>query len=124
MGFLSLADCLNNASFSGTINLSEVANATLGVVSPWAGLSWEPGMTNYLYFNGVELGRCVYCGYASSCNRTVNGITMNVGAADAQVGVNVTDVTSYLNASDNVVTQGDDGDCMMPSNAFLMISYK
>jgi hypothetical protein len=49
---------------------------------------------------------------------------MNVGAAAAQVGVNVTDVTSYLNASDNVVTQGDDGDCMMPSNAFLMISYK
>jgi len=78
----------------------------------------------YHYFNGLELGRCVYCGYASSCNRTVNGITMNVGAADAQVGVNVTDVTSYLNASDNVVTQGDDGDCMMPSNAFLMISYK
>ena len=81
-------------------------------------------MTNYLYFNGVELGRGVYCGYARSCNRTVDGITMNVGATDAQVGVNVTDVTSYLNVSDNVVTQGDDGDCMMPSNAFLMISYK
>ena len=124
VGFLSLADCLNNASFPGSINLSEVANATLGVASPWAGLSWEPGMTNYLYFNGLELGRCVYCGYSSSCNRTVDGITMNVGAADAQVGVNVTDVTSYLNASDNVVTQGDDGDCMMPSNAFLMIGYK
>jgi hypothetical protein len=124
VGFLSLADCLNNASFHGSINLSKVANATLGLVSPWAGLSWESGMTNYLYFNGVELGRGVYCGYNNPCNRAVDGIMMNVGAANAQVGVNVTDVTCYLNASDNVVTQGDDGDCMMPSNAFLMISYK
>ena len=124
VGFLSLADCLNNASFHGSINMSKVANATLGLVSPWAGLCWEPGMTNYLYFNGIELGRGVYCGYNNPCNRALDGITMNVGAADAQVGVNVTDVTNYLNASANVVTQGDDGDCMMPSNAFLIISYK
>jgi hypothetical protein len=81
-------------------------------------------MTNYLYFNGIELGRSVYCGYNSPCSKTVNGITMNVGANDAQVGVNVTDVTDYLNPRDNVVTQGDDGDCMMPSNAFLVISYQ
>jgi hypothetical protein len=123
-GFLSLDECLNHATFPGSINLSEVENATLGVVSPWAGVSWEPGMTNHLYFNGIELGRSVYCGYSTPCNKTIKGIMMNVGANDAQVGVNVTDVTGYLNPSDNGVTQGDDGDCMMPSNAFLVISYQ
>ena len=123
-GFLSLEECLNHATFTGTINLSEVENATLGVVSPWAGVSWEPGMTNYLYFNGIELGRSVYCGYSTPCSKTINGITVNVGANDAQVGVNATDVTGYLNTSDNVVIQGDGGDCMMPSNAFLVISYQ
>jgi hypothetical protein len=123
-GFLSLEECLNHATFSGSINLSEVENATLGVVSPWAGVSWEPGMTNYLYFNGIKLGRSVYCGYSTPCNKTIKGIMINVGANDAQVGVNVTDVTDYLNPRDNVVTQGDDGDCMMPSNAFLVISYQ
>jgi len=66
----------------------------------------------------------VYCGYDSPCSKAINGIMMNVGANDAQVGVNVTDVTGYLNPSDNEVTQGDDGDCMMPSNAFLVISYQ
>ena len=123
-GFLSLEECLNHATFSGSINLSEVENATLGVVSPWAGVSGAPGMTNYLYFNGIGLGRNVYCGYNTPCSKTVNGITMNVGANDAQVGVNVTDVTGYLKSCDNVVIQGDDGDCMMPSNAFLVISYQ
>jgi len=34
------------------------------------------------------------------------------------------DVTRYLEAEDNEVIQGDDGDCMMPSNAFLVITYK
>jgi hypothetical protein len=53
-------------------------------------LRWTDTAEGAVYFNGVELGRGVYCGYASSCNRTVDGITMNVGAADAQVGVNVT----------------------------------
>ncbi len=123
-GFLSLEECLNHATFSGSINLSEVEKATLGVASPWAGFSWEPGMTNYLYFNDFELGRNVYCGYDSQCCKTVNGMMMNVGANNAQVGVNVTDVTNYLNPSDNVVIQGDDGDCMMPSSAFLVISRK
>nr|QNO58267.1 hypothetical protein BFNMBJLP_00001 [Methanosarcinales archaeon ANME-1 ERB7] len=58
----------------------------------------------------------------------VDNFAVTLYADDELIGsetcVNVTDVTSYLNASDNVVTQGDDGDCMMPSNAFLMISYE
>jgi len=124
-GFLSLEECLNHATFSGTINLSEVEKATLGVVSPWAGVSWEPGMTNYLYFNGIELGRSVYHGYDEIYSKTVDGMTMHIGSTNAQVGVNVTDVTGYyLKATDNVVGQGDDGDCMMPANAFLVITYE
>ena len=129
-GFLDLEECVNNATFEGDINLIKVKNATLGVVSPWAGAGWTPGMTNYLYFNGVELGRGVYHGYDETYSETIDGITMDVGrcpegeSPNAQIGVNVTDVTGYLQASDNRVGQGDDGDNMMPCNAFLVVEYE
>ena len=126
-GHLSLEECINNATFEVEggegINLSKVKNATLGVVSVWAGSAWQPGQTNYLFFNGIELGRGVYHGYSSSYKKTLDGISMHVGSTNAQVGVNVTDVTSYLNASINRVSQGDDGDNMMPCNAFLVVEY-
>ncbi len=121
-GFLDLAECLSTALFPGDLELSKVKEATLGVAAPWAGESWEPGMTTYLYFNGVELGQGRYNGYDSPCLHALDGISMQVGAEDAQVGMNLSDVTAYLNSSENVVTQGDDGDCMMPSNAFLVIT--
>ena len=124
-GYLSLEECINNATFPASSETREVTNATLGVVSPWAGCAWVPGTTAYLYFNGIELGRGVYHGYCSPYNKIIDGISMHVGSTYAQVGVNVTDVTSYyLKARDNWVGQGDDGDCMMPTNAFLVISYK
>ena len=123
-GHLSLDECINHATFEGGINLSKVRNATLGVVSPWAGAGWQPGQTNYLYFNAIELGRGVYHGYSSSYKKTLDSITMHVGSTNAQIGVNVTDITSYLNASINRVSQGDDGDNMMPANAFLVITYE
>ena len=34
------------------------------------------------------------------------------------------DVTRYLEDYDNEVVQGDDGDNMMPANAFLVITYE
>ena len=120
-GFLSLAECINNATFPGSTT-GEIVTATLGVVSPWAGESWKPGTSNVLYFNDVELGRGVYQGYHKKYNKKIDGISMHIGSTNAQIGVNVTDVTSYLQASDNVVGQGDDGDNMMPSNAFLVIT--
>jgi len=43
---------------------------------------------------------------------------------DTQVGMHLSDVTSYLNASANIAGQGDDGDNMMPSNAFLVVEYE
>lgn len=127
-GHLSLEECINNATFEVEggegINLSKVKNATLGVVSPWAGSAWQPGQTNYLFFNGIELGRGVYHGYSDTYSETMSGITMHVGSTNAQVGMNLSDVTSYLNASNNWVGQGDDGDNMMPCNAFLVVEYE
>jgi len=127
-GHLSLEECINNATFEvegeEDINLSKVKNATLGVVSPWAGSAWQPGSTNYLYFNGVELGRGVYHGYSNTYDKTMGGIAMHVGSTNAQVGVNLSNVTNYLNTNINWVGQGDDGDNMMPCNAFLVVEYE
>ena len=124
---LTLEECINNAEFPGTpdaTGLGLVERATLGVVSPWGGSAWAPGMTNYLYFNDIELGRGVYCGYGNPCSQTIDSLTLTVGGSGAQVGINVTDVTEYLRPNKNVAGQGDDGDNMMPSNAFLVLEYK
>ncbi|MFZ2070972.1 MAG: DUF3344 domain-containing protein [Halobacteriota archaeon] len=114
---------INNATFQASAETKEVVNATLGVVAPWAGSSWSPGTTNYLFFNDVKLGTGVY--HDTTYDMTIDGITMHIGSTNAQVGVNVTNVTGlYLNDSDNVVGQCDDGDNMMPANAFLVVEYK
>jgi len=124
-GYLAWWECMNNATFTASSQTEEVKSATLGVVAPWGGSSWSPGMTNYLFFNGIKLGTGVYHGYDNSYDETMNGITMHIGSTNAQVGVNVTDVTAYyMNGSDNVVGQADDGDNMMPAGAFLVVTYK
>jgi len=127
-GHLSLEECISNATFEVEggkgINLSKVRNATLGVVSPWAGAGWQPGQTNYLFFNGIELGRGVYHGYSDTYSETIGGISLHIGSTNAQVGVNVSNVTSYLTASSNRAGQGDEGDNMMPCNAFLVVEYE
>ena len=120
-GFLSLEECINNATFPGSVDLSRVENATLAVVSPW-GDAWE----NALYFNGIELGTGVYdlCGYVSGPDEaSLDGIRMSCIYGGTQVGMNLTDVTGYLNASVNIAGQGDNGDNMMPVNAFLVVEY-
>ena len=122
-GYLSLEECINNATFPGNIDPDKVRNATLGVVSLWAGSAWLPEQTNYLFFNDITLGQGVYYGYDETYDETIDGISMHIGSTNAQVGVNVTDVTDYLQASDNRVGQGDDGDNMMPTNAFLVVEY-
>ena len=118
-GFLSLEECITNATFPGSIELSEIENATLGVVSPWG----DKAPNDVLYFNEVEIGRGVYHGYGSPYSETIDSISMEIGTGRAQVGVNVSDVTDQLSDRDNVVGQGDDADCMMPSNAFLVVEY-
>jgi uncharacterized repeat protein (TIGR01451 family) len=120
-GFLGLAECINNATFEGSIDIEKVKKATLGVVAPWGGQSWQPEMTNYLYFNDALLGTGVY--HDEVYSETMSGLTMIIGANNAQVGVNVSDVTEHLKAGDNVVGQADSGDNMMPVNAFLVLEY-
>ncbi|MCK4459752.1 MAG: DUF3344 domain-containing protein, partial [Methanosarcinales archaeon] len=116
-GNLALEECINNATFEGDINMNNVADAVLGLATPWGGAAWGD-YCSYLYFNGDEIGKDVYYGYGAPHNQTLGGISMHVGGTNAQMGVNVTSVAGYLNVSDNVVGQGDDADNMMPSNAF------
>ncbi|MBN1761546.1 MAG: DUF3344 domain-containing protein [Methanomicrobia archaeon] len=120
-GELSLEECINTASFPGSIDLKNVSTATLAVVSPWSDNPWEEGR-NVLYFNGIELGRDVYSGYQPIGDVSLNGIRMT-GGGYPQVGVNLSDVASHLTANGNVAGQGDNGDGMMPSNAFLLVEY-
>jgi len=118
-GFLSLVECKNPALFTGSIDLNEVEKAVIGVVAPWGDSSED----NVLYFNDNELEAGEYCGYNSPCSEEIAGISMSISANSAQVGVDAIDVTGYLKKDENTVIQGDDGDNMMPSNAFLVISY-
>jgi cell division septation protein DedD len=127
-GYLSLDECKNTAKFlepEEPVDL-EVEKAALGVVSPWAELEPPEGRHNYVYFNGVEIGQDVYCGYHGSCSSDgeIESISMSVESEVAEVGIAAFDVTDYLEGYDNEVIQGDDGDNMMPTNAFLVITYE
>ncbi len=120
-GYLAWWECMNNATFQASTETGEVVNATLGVVAPWG----DSVPDDILFFNDVELGRGVYNGYSSPYSITIDSLTMEIGAGNAQVGINATDVTVlYLNDSENVVTQADDGDNIMACNAFLVVEYE
>jgi len=119
-GNLALSECINNATFEGTIDLNKMESATLGLATPWGGNPTDV-RHSYLYFNGNELGKDVYHGYGVTYSETLNGMSMYIGSTTAQMGVNLTDVTSCLAASNNVVGQGDDGDSMLVANAFLLV---
>jgi len=122
-GFLSLEECKNSALFSGSIDSGEVKGAVLGTVSVWGG-NPTTGWHSYLYFNGNELGRDLYEGYSGSYNEKMDGLSMSIGSNDAQIGIELTDILDDLEGCDNEVMQGDDGDNMMPANAFLVITYE
>ena len=113
---------INNATFPASNSTEKVESATLGVVAPWG----DSVLDDILFLNDVELGRGVYNGYSSLYNKTIDSLSMYVGASgNAQVGANVSDVTAqYLKGSDNVVGQADDGDNIMAANAFLVVQYK
>ena len=118
-GNLALAECINNATLPG-IDSSNVERATLGLVAP-AGGDPLAGYHGYLYFNGNEIGTDVYHGHSSQYSKTLNGIAMHIGSTDAKVGVNISDVKGYLDASNNIVGQGDDGNSMVVANVFLLV---
>jgi PGF-pre-PGF domain-containing protein len=119
-GFLGLEECRNSAEFAGEHLDQEVEKAILGAISPWA----DDAEDDLIEFNGVELGRGLYNGYFNAWREDLPGLYMEVGADEAQQGMATIDVTRYLEDDDNEVIQGDDGDNMMPANAFLVITYK
>jgi PGF-pre-PGF domain-containing protein len=119
-GFLGLEECRNSADFTGEHLAQEVEKAVLGVISPWAADTED----NLIEFNGAELGRGLYNGYFNAWRVDLPGLSMEVGADEAQQGFAAIEVTRYLEAEDNEVIQGDDGDNMMSATAVLAITYK
>jgi len=135
-GYLSLEECNNTATFpepEDPVDL-EVEKAIVGVVSPWG----DDELDNIFYFNDEELGpddaiyfndekpeKGVYCGYHNPCSsdEEIESISMRIEGNEAQVGIAAFDVTYYLEDYNEVI-QGDDGDNMMPTNAFLVITYE
>ena len=124
-GNLDLSECICNATFTGSVDTGKMRTATLGIVSAWGGAAWGEGWTSYYWFNDDYLGEgSMLGGYSSLYSRTVDGMSMYVGeSGDAEVGVNVSDVTGCIADHDNTVSFGDDGDSMMAANAFLLIEY-
>ena len=115
-GYLSHEECTNTAIFPGSVSLD---TATLGIVSPWA--DYAPD--DYVRFNDYLLGSGLYQGYSTASTQEVDSVKMIIGADNAQIGLIASDVTSYLATSGNKITQADNGDNMMVTNAFLMVTY-
>ena len=119
-GFLGLEECRNSAEFTGEHLNQEVEKAILGVISPWA----DDANDDLIEFNGRELGKGLYNGYFNRWRVDLPGLSMEVGAKEAQQGLVAIDVTRHLLPEDNEVVQGDDGDNMMPATAVLVVTYK
>lgn len=124
--YLANEESINNATFSGDIDLKNVNHAVLGVISPWGGAAWAQGMGSSLYFNDKLIGTDVYHGYNANYEESKGAVKFSIGPNpwQAQVGANLTDVTGYLRSGNNVVGQMDNGDNIMPSNAFLVTTLK
>jgi hypothetical protein len=124
--YLANEESINNATFSGDIDLTNVNRAVLGVISPWGGAAWSQGLGSSLYFNEKLIGTEVYKGYNANYEESMGAVKFSIGPNpwQAQVGANLTDVTAYLRSGNNIVGQGDNGDNMMPGNAFLVMTLK
>ena len=119
-GFLGLESCRNSAEFAGEHLNQEVESAVLGLISPWA----DDTEDDLIEFNGRELGEGLYNGYYNAWRADLKGLSMEVGADEAQQGFVAIDVTRHLLPEDNEVVQGDDGDNMMPTTAVLVVTYE
>jgi hypothetical protein len=124
--YLANEECINNATFTGDIDLKNVNRAVLGVISPWGGAAWSQGLGSSLYFNDKLIGTDVYHGYNANYEESMGPVKFSIGPNpwQAQVGANLTDVTGYLRSGNNIVGQGDNGDNMMPGNALLVMTLK
>jgi Protein of unknown function (DUF3344)/CARDB/PGF-CTERM motif len=124
--YLASEECINNATFSGDIDLKNINSAVLGVISPWGGAAWSQDQGSSLYFNDRLIGSDIYHGYNANYEESMGPVKLAIGPNpwQAQVGANLTDVTGYIRSGNNIVGQGDNGDNMMPSNAFLVTTLK
>jgi hypothetical protein len=124
--YLASEESINNATFSGDIDFKNVNRAVLGVISPWSGTAWSQVTGSSLYFNDKLIGTDVYHGYSDQYEKSIGAVKFSIGPNpwQAQVGANLTDVTEYLRSVNNVVGQMDNGDNMMPCNAFLVTTLK
>ena len=114
-------ECMNNATFQASTETGKVVSATVGVATPWG----DDVPDDILFFNDAEIGRGVYDGYGSPCSYTIDSLTMKIEGSNAQVGINVSNVTDlYLQGGDNMVSQADDGDNVMAGNAILVVEYE
>jgi hypothetical protein len=124
--YLASEESINNATFSGDIDLTNMNRAVLGVISPWGGAAWSQGLGSSLYFNDKLIGTDVYHGYNTNYEESMGAVKFRIGPNpwQAQVGANLTDVTGYIRAGDNMVGQMDNGDNLMSGNAFLVMTLK
>jgi len=112
-GSLASWECMNNATFPGSVSLNK---ATLGIVSPWA----DSAPDDEVNFNDQLLGKGIYTDWNNEVTLENGGLKM-VRGINTQVSIYAGDVTSTLATSNNRLTQVDDGDNMMPVNAFLLV---
>lgn len=94
-------DAITTATFGGEIDKAEIQSANLLTIVP----SGDNG-ENTLIFN--------------------DGIWDSVYAGDPydDLAINERDVTEYVVSNDNMAKIEDDGDYMVPSGAFLIVTYK
>jgi hypothetical protein len=94
-------EAVTSAKFNGNIDTAEIKSAKLITIVPFG----DKG-ANTLSFN--------------------DGIWGKVWAGDPydDLAIDERDVTDYILPKDNIVRMEDDGDYMVPSNAFLVIEYE
>ena len=98
------ADCITVGFFSGGVPQFNKPDNTISAELTTVVVSADKPSLNNIFFNDIEMGPCTMVNSNS-------------------VAVNTFDVCSELQKTGNFVEIQDMGDCMTPSNAFLVINY-
>ncbi|MCK4542312.1 MAG: DUF3344 domain-containing protein, partial [Spirochaetales bacterium] len=106
---LTPEDCTTDALFEGAADLDRV-NATLWTIVPF-GNCVDPD-ENRLYFN-EKRWQGVWNSYPSVPGRRSPEVAIDKNRY----------VTKYLKPANNIAKLQDNNDCMMPANAFLILTY-
>jgi hypothetical protein len=109
------------AAFPGQID-GTIARALLGTANAW-GNTYSTGTE--LYFNDILLGTGHYCAGSGqgSCTRSMGVVQMDSNS-NTQHAISLTDVTDYLNDSDNHFALQSRGDAsQLLVNVFFVVEY-